>query len=202
MPDNRRVTTKAEQPAEARRGCVAEMLTPANSRPGGSGENAALSPAYRLRPIAEDDLEFLLQLYASTRIAEKELVGWGEERWDAFMRMQFNLQHSQYQQNYRQPAFDVIMVGETPIGRLYLNRGEEEIRIVDIALLPEYRGGGIGAALLQEILREGDDRGVEVTLHVERNNPALALYRLLGFQVESATEIYCFMRRSPGRSAA
>jgi len=155
-----------------------------------------------LRPITDDDQEFLYQLYASTRAAEKELVDWTNEQWDEFLKMQFNLQHTQYMRNYEQPSFDVIMLGDTPVGRLYVNRGEDEIRIVDISLLPEYRGRGIGAGLLRRILREGNDRGIPVTLHVERNNPALELYKQLGFRVEGDRGVSLFMECSPGQSCA
>jgi len=154
-------------------------------------------PAIRLRPITDADLEFLCQLYASTRDEEKKLVGWDDGQWEGFMRMQFNLQHTQYMRNYRNPSFDIISLGHMPIGRLYLDRENEEIRIVDISLLPEYRGRGIGSALMAKILREGDNRGIPITLHVERSNPALALYRKLGFREEHSTEVYSFMTRSP-----
>jgi ribosomal protein S18 acetylase RimI-like enzyme len=153
-----------------------------------------------LRPITDNDLEFLFRLYASTRADEKALVGWPDEEWEAFLRMQFGLQHSQYMQNYQNPSFDIIMLGPMPVGRLYVNRGEREIRIIDICLMPGYRGRCIGSALMGRILWEGDATGVPVTLHVERNNPALELYRRLGFQMEDSTDVYCYMKRSPGQT--
>ena len=52
---------------------------------------------------------------------------------------------------------------------------------MDIALLPEYRGRGIGTALLEELLVEADATGRRVTIHVERFNPARRLYERLGF---------------------
>lgn len=167
-----------------------------------SRKNVVQIQSVALRPITEDDLHFLFQLYASTRAGEKELVGWEDEPWEVFMRMQFNLQHSQYMQNYEHPSFDIVMLGATQVGRLYVNRGANEIRIVDITLSPEYRGRGIGADLLSSILLEGDDRGVPVTLHVERNNPALALYQRLGFRVEGDRGVSLFMERQPGESCA
>jgi ribosomal protein S18 acetylase RimI-like enzyme len=164
--------------------------------------NPKTPPQITLRPITENDMEFLFRLYASTRAEEKALVGWGDGEWDDFLRMQFDLQHSQYMRNYPHPSFDIIMQVHTPVGRLYVNRGYEEIRIIDISLSPEYRGRGIAASLMGKILREGDARGVPVTLHVERNNPALALYRRLGFQMEDSADVYCFMRRPPVQADA
>jgi ribosomal protein S18 acetylase RimI-like enzyme len=107
--------------------------------------------------------------------------------------MQFNLQHTQYMQNYRQPSFDIVMIGDTPAGRLYISRGQKEIRIVDISLLPEYCGIGIGGKLMRELLREGDEKRLPVTLHVEKNNRALEFYQRLGFRIEEDRGVYLFM---------
>lgn len=154
-------------------------------------------PFVVLRPITDADLEFLFQLYTSTRLEEKALVGWGDVQWEAFMQMQFNLQHRQYLRNYEQPSFDLIMLANVPVGRLYVNRGSKEIRIVDISLLPEYRGRGIGGGVMRKILREGDASGVPVTLHVEQSNPVVAQYKRLGFKQERSAEVYYFMKRPP-----
>jgi ribosomal protein S18 acetylase RimI-like enzyme len=156
-----------------------------------------------LRRITDDDLEFLFRLYASTRSEEKELVGWGDEQWEQFMRMQFGLQHTQYMRNYENPSFDIILENGAPVGRLYVNRGPDEYRIIDIALLPESRRRGICGNLMKSLLRESEERGLPVSLHVEKNNPILDYYRRLGFRVEADREVYYFMVRTPlgsGRS--
>ncbi len=162
----------------------------------------AMSPAVTLRPVTDDDREFLFRLYASTRAEEKTLAGWGDEQWEGFMRMQFKLQHDQYMRNHLHSSFDAVMAAGVLAGRLYVDRTPGEIRIVDISLLPEYRGRGIGEGLMRDVLREGDERGIPVSLHVESNNPALALYRRLGFQEEHFTGVYYFMKRRPGQAGA
>lgn len=161
----------------------------------------AISPAVALRPAGDDDREFLLQLYASTRIGEKTLIGWESEQWDEFMRMQFKFQHAWYMQNYLHSSFDVVILADVPVGRFYVNRLADEIRIIDISLLPEYRGRGVGERLMSDVLREGNERSIPVSLHVEGNNPALALYRRLGFLEEHFTEGRYFMKRCPGQAA-
>ena len=88
------------------------------------------------------------------------------------------------------------MDGE-PAGRLYVHRGPSEIRIVDIALLPEHRGGGIGTSLLEELSAEADAAGKSLTIHVERMNPALRLYDRLGFSVAEDKGVYLLLERSP-----
>jgi ribosomal protein S18 acetylase RimI-like enzyme len=159
-------------------------------------------PGVSLRPARPEDDEFLLRVYASTRTDELAPVPWTEAEKDAFLRMQFHAQDRYYHQHYAGGEFSVILVGGEAAGRLYLFRGAQELRIVDIALLPEFRGRGIGRALLTDILREGDRSGLPVRIHVERNNPALRLYRELGFRPVGEVGVYDFMERLPATVSA
>src|SRR6185295_4880213 len=99
------------------------------------------------RPIGDQDMEFLLHLYASTREEELAVVDWTPEQKMAFLRQQFTSQHSHYQEHYAGAAFDLLLVDDRPAGRLYVARWTKTLRIVDIALMPEFRGRGIGTAL-------------------------------------------------------
>src|SRR5947207_14155770 len=102
-----------------------------------------------LRPVSwPEDEPFLQQLYASTRAEELAQVPWTDEQKAAFCRMQFAAQRQHYQEHYAGASFDVIELEGQPIGRLYVARWASEIRIVDIGLLPEYRGRGIGSEVL------------------------------------------------------
>ena len=146
-----------------------------------------------LRPITPEDKDFLYRVYASTRTAELAQVDWDEARKSAFLRMQFDAQHQYYAENYSRAQFQIVLLDGAPIGRLYVDRRAAEIRIVDIALLPEHCGQGIGSHLLREILAEGQARGVPVTVHVERFNPALHLYERLGFRPVEDKGVYLLM---------
>lgn len=150
-----------------------------------------------LRPITDDDLEFLFQLYASTREEEKALLAWEDAQWQAFLRQQFELQHAQYMHGYINPSFDLILVDGTPVGRLYVDRQAEELRIIDIALLPEYRRQGVGGTLLRGLLSEARASGRVAGLHVERDNPVLPFYERLGLQVVADKGVYLYMRAAP-----
>lgn len=153
-----------------------------------------------LRPETEHDLPLLVQLYGSTRAAELALTPWSEEQKDAFIRMQFDAQRSHYREHYAAASFDIILSHGAPAGRFYVHRGAKEIRIVDITLLPGFRGKGIGTALVEGLLAEGGASGRAVTIHVERNNPALRLYQRLGFRVAGeAGPVYLFMECVSGR---
>jgi ribosomal protein S18 acetylase RimI-like enzyme len=155
----------------------------------------------RFRPVTAEDTEFLYTVYASTRTAELAAVDWSESDKAAFLRAQFNAQHQAYQGSYQGADFLVILLGDRPIGRLYLARGEREIRIVDIALLPEHRRAGIGGAILADILAEGARGDKRVSVHVEMFNPALSLYQRLGFRQREVRGVYYFMEWVAGTAA-
>jgi ribosomal protein S18 acetylase RimI-like enzyme len=159
-----------------------------------------MDQALTLRPITNEDRDLLYRIYASTRAEELAQVAWDEAQKAAFLQMQFDAQHSYYHENYPNAQFQVIMLNGAPAGRLYLDRRAREIRIVDIALLPEYRNRGIGSALLHEIVAEGQHAGLPVTIHVECFNPALRLYERLGFRKVEDKGVYYFMEKPPGRS--
>lgn len=136
-----------------------------------------------LRPIREEDLEFLLRLYATTRADEMAMVtDWTDEQKDAFVRMQFQAQHAWYQEHYGDAQFDLVLMDGSPAGRLYVHRRNAEIRLVDISLIPELRGKGVGSALLRELMAEAEAAGKPLTIHVEKYNPAMRLYLRLGFK--------------------
>jgi ribosomal protein S18 acetylase RimI-like enzyme len=154
------------------------------------------------RPIrdSKEDLEFLFAVYASTRAEEMALTGWQALEIENFLRSQFELQHKQYLQNYRNGAFDIILYHKMPVGRLYVDRRPDDIRIVDIALLKEYRRQGIGSKIMKELIAEAEEKKVNLSLHVEHNNPAMGLYERLGFAKKELVGIYYFMVRPPSLS--
>lgn len=146
-----------------------------------------------LRPETPEDAAFLFRVYASTRAEEMAALPWDQAQKHAFLQMQFELQTIHYHGYYSNPSFEIVLCGAEPAGRLYLDRGSEEIRIIDIALLPEYRGVGTGSQLLKEVLREAAEAGKRVSIHVERNNRALRLYERLGFHLVEDKGIYLLL---------
>ena len=147
----------------------------------------------RLRRITPEDDSFLAGLYASTRAEELAVTGWSDEDKAVFCRRQFDAQSAHYRENYPGALLQVIEKEGVAIGRLYLARWEREIRIMDIALLPEHRGAGIGTKLLRELREEARSAGKTLTIHVERFNRALALYQRLGFSIAEDKGVYLLM---------
>jgi ribosomal protein S18 acetylase RimI-like enzyme len=153
--------------------------------------------AHRLRPARADDRDFLLRVYASTREEELRLVDWNDDQKAAFVQQQFEAQDSYYREHYDPATFDVIEVDGEPVGRLYVARWEDEIRIIDIALLPEHRGRGIGTSALRALLDEAAASGKRLSIHVEKHNPAQRLYERLGFAEVADRGVYVLMETTP-----
>jgi len=144
-----------------------------------TGAAAALGITYR--PIGEDDLPFLAMVYASTRLEEVAATGWPVEAQRTFLIQQFHAQHTAYMRTYTQAEWLIIERGGEAVGRLYVDDWKDEIRLIDIALLPAGRGNGTGTAILTDLQTWARDSGKALTIHVEQSNPARSLYDRMGF---------------------
>ena len=172
-----------------------EAAAPVASRPDVGGRVA-------LRPVAQSDREFLYRLYATTRADELAVVEWDEAQKETFLRQQFEAQDTHYRRYYPDASFDVVLVDGLPAGRLYVDRWAEEVRIMDIALLPEHRRQGVGSFLLRRVMDEAAGSGRKVSIHVEMFNPALELYARLGFVRVADRGVYHLMEWSGRRADA
>jgi len=155
------------------------------------------SRSVALRASSEGDGEFFYSVYASTRTEELAQVPWSTEEKERFLRQQFHAQNHAYRNNYPGAEFLIIVVDGTDAGRLCVHRRPDEIRIMDIALLPDFRGRGIGTGLLKQILHEGEMSSRDVTIHVEVFNPAMRLYERLGFSKAAENGAYYLMEWRP-----
>ncbi|WP_236980098.1 GNAT family N-acetyltransferase [Membranihabitans maritimus] len=145
-------------------------------------------------PITDNDLEFLEKVYRSTREEEISRAPWSEEDKAHFIHHQFLAQHTFYSEQFSDAKFDIIFVDGQKAGRLYIEEREDELRIIDIALLPAFRGQGWGTKLLEEIKLLAEKKTKSVGIHVEKNNPAMSLYIRLGFKDIEDKGVYQFMK--------
>ncbi len=150
-----------------------------------------------LRPVVPDDRPFLFEVYAATRMDELAVTGWSREDLETFLRMQFQAQDAYYRDHYPGAEHHIILAGERRAGRLYIHRSAAEIRLMDLALLPPYRGLGIGSFLLSALLDEALGTRKPVTVHVEKLNRALRLYERLGFTRIDDRGVYWFLEWRP-----
>ena len=157
------------------------------------------------RPVVEADAEFLFSLYASTRADEMGLVDWDAAQKDTFLRMQFTAQTAHYTKFFPQAVHEVLLLDDRPIGRVYIDTGDEEIRLLDITLLPEHRNLGIGTAFMQGLMDKSELQRKPIRFYVwESNLAAQRWYRRLGCRVIGKRDIYTAMewhqpRTSEGR---
>lgn len=150
----------------------------------------------RLRSIVDNDNAFLLRLYESTRTSEMALVEWSEEQKKQFINMQFYAQKVHYFKHYPEATFDVIEFKHQSVGRLYVEEWKNEVRIIDIALLPSFCNQGIGTYLLNRLQAKASSSNKSVSIHVEKNNPAMRLYKRLGFMKTDEQGIYDLLKWS------
>lgn len=147
------------------------------------------------RVIKEKDSEFLKKVYISSRINEMAMSGWPELEIENFLESQFRMQHKQYMERYPKGSFDIIKYNGHEVGRVYVDYGRDEIRILDIIILPEFQRKGIGGHIIEQIIEEAEQKGIPVTLHVEHTNPIRSYYERIGFEVEKDLGVYLFMKR-------
>ena len=134
-----------------------------------------------LRPVTPEDEAFLYEVYKTTRAEEMAMVPWDEARREAFLKMQFSAQQTHYRTYYTGTSHDIILSDADMVGRLYVAREEDAIRILDITILPEHRNKGLGTPLIKDLIAEASRAGLPLTIHVESFNPSLRLFERLGF---------------------
>jgi ribosomal protein S18 acetylase RimI-like enzyme len=173
-------------------------LTPeASMKKAFRGQSGRLPTTIRFRAAQDSDLPFFFTLYGSTREEELAQVDWSAEQKDAFLRMQFEAQHCYYHEQYPDADYLVVQKDDVDIGRIYLHRRADELRLIDIALIPESRNQGLGCQLLRDLLDEGQASALPVRIHVETYNPAMALYLRLGFNPVEDQGVYQLMEWQP-----
>ena len=158
----------------------------------------------RFRPMDEVDLPFLSRLYASTRQDELAPLPWTDAEKAAFLDMQFQAQHRHYMAHYPEADWLIVVHDGLPAGRLYLEGWSQEVRVIDIALLPEHRSRGFGAAMMRDVMDQAAATRRAVSIHVEHDSPAQRFYRRLGFVKIAEKGIYHLLRWTspPGPSEA
>ena len=150
------------------------------------------------RPVVPEDYEFLYDLYKSMRAPEMGLVDWDENQKEQFLQMQFQAQQTHYQTTFPNADHQIILLDGRSIGRIYVDRTPDEIRLLDIILLPAYRNLGIGNTFLQQLQNEAANKNVPIRFYVwQFNLDAQRFYHRLGFQTVSEAGAYIQMEWNP-----
>jgi ribosomal protein S18 acetylase RimI-like enzyme len=173
-------------------------VTTASSPPAFALPAALLSQGFALRPETDDDLPFLMSLYASTREEELAVTPWTLEQKNAFLAQQFHAQRHHYRTHMPDCAYDIIERDGAPVGRLYIDTTPTMLNLVDIALVPALRNQGIGHAILVALQAASIASGKRIVAFVEKFNPALRLYRRLGYTDVADHDVYFEIEWRPG----
>lgn len=159
--------------------------------------------AIGLRPAGAADQAFLLQLFASTRADQMRMMGFDAATEALLIGQQFQAQQTHFRARFPDARVDIVTDQDRPAGRLWVDLAADEIRLVDISLMPEYRGRRIGEGLLRELMVQAARRAVPLRLSVALDNPALRLYKRMGFVALAADGVYSAMEwQAPQRPRA
>jgi ribosomal protein S18 acetylase RimI-like enzyme len=143
-----------------------------------------------LRAARPEDGPLLHRIYASTRVDELADAPWPDTAKDAFIKQQYLAREVGYARSHPQAERLIVEENDTPVGSLWVDRGEDRLLLLDIALLPEHRGRGVGRTLLEGLQREAASRGVPLALQVAKTNRASDLYRRMGFHEIGDDDVY------------
>lgn len=149
------------------------------------------------RPCDDRDEAFLYALFSSVRMDEFTALNWSPAQIEPLLRVQFSAQAQSYASTFPQATHEIICSGEEPVGRMITDSTAEAMRLVDIALIPAYRGRGTGAALVRKLQAQCAVLHKPLRLHVARTNRAIRLYERLGFVFTGETEMYRLMEWNP-----
>jgi GNAT superfamily N-acetyltransferase len=151
-----------------------------------------------LRPVVKEDEPFLYEIYASTREEELAQAQWEEGQKEAFLRWQLDMQRREYEHRFPDATYEVILVDGQPAGRFWTGRDEKQIRLLDIALLPQFQQRGVGTILLKQLIEEarGTNRALRHMVFVLKNN-AHRFYERLGFAMIDDLGAYKHMEWRP-----
>lgn len=159
-----------------------------------------MAGAVRLRPVTPHDEAFLRSVYAGTREHELSFLPWTAEQKEAFVNFQFEAQKLDYSRRFPKGEHFIVLVADRPVGRFWVNRSSTEVRLLDIALLPEERGKGTGTVLLKRLQEEARQAGLPLRHSVHSLNvDALRLYERLGFEVLEDYDSHLLMEWSGSR---
>ena len=161
-------------------------------------KNSAQEPSIELRSVRPDDEAFLRALHASTREEELAQVPWNDAQKSAFLEMQFRAQSADYTSRFPDAAHSIVLVDGDAAGRVWIDRGDDEILLIDVALLTDKRGGGIGTTLLRRLQAEATESGrpLRHSVHAD-NTEARRFYEALGFSAVKDFGIHVLMEWIP-----
>lgn len=157
----------------------------------------ATTPAPIFRPVTAADKKFLFELYASERAEELATTQWGPTQRAAFLQSQFETRLNGYRMHFPQARHVIVCTGKTAIGVLTTHDSADEVRLLDLALLPTYRNAGIGKHIVRGVQEGARASGKPLRLHVPKMSRAVRFFAGLNFAPAGSNGPYLKMEWSP-----
>lgn len=151
------------------------------------------------RPETPEDSSFLGDLYFSVRELEPGFASQPLDERSRVLRDQARLQSIHYHKVFPHAHFLVVEVDGKPVGRFCVNQFNDHLLVVDLSILPDFQGHGIGSQLIKSVLAESTRTGMPVGVSVEIGHPARSFYERMGFAIFKNTESHHVMQWVPSR---
>ncbi len=131
----------------------------------------------KYRQARDSDIKFLLNLRRNTMDEHLQKVGGCTDEQSHLNRVL-----------YRFDAAKIVLIENSAAGLLKSYCNESGWVIVQVQVLPEYQGRGLGSKMVKGVLEQARSDDQSVSLSVLKGNPAKELYSRLGFTVVSQSE--------------
>jgi ribosomal protein S18 acetylase RimI-like enzyme len=150
-----------------------------------------------LRSAGPNDREVLWEIFRSSR------AGAPLELPEPLLRMQHSAREAAYRAAYPDATDDLILIDGAVVGRVLVCRSPGEHRVVDLAVIQQHQGRGVGTRVLHSLAEEASKAGKPLRLTVATDNPAARLYRRIGFAIVSSDGVNLQLELAPpeGRHA-
>ena len=155
-----------------------------------------------LRPVTSEDEPLLFEIYSSTRMEELALVPWSQEQQHAFLESQFKAQQHHYQTYFSNTTHEIIEWNGTAVGRIYIARQKQELTILDVTILPEFRSRGLGEQVVSDLIDEARTKNLPLRIYVEHYNPSVRFFERLGFVKVSEEGLNLLLEWNPASASA
>lgn len=137
------------------------------------------------RPARQDDYRYLWQLHKATmKTYVDKTWGWDED-----------FQRSFFDKEFKDRRLQLILRNGQPVGALELHDEGQTLFLATLEIAPEYQSGGIGSAILSDLIDHSEQQGKPMKLRVLKVNPARQFYERFGFTVSQETETHFVMVR-------
>ncbi len=135
-----------------------------------------------LRPVKKDEEDFWKEVFCDSVRGHFSTAGLSADQLNELLEMQYQAQKADYERNYPQAENDVILYDGNLAGRVILSTEHNDLHLIDIAVLSDFRNRGIGTAILENLFEKSRRTKLPIRFYVEKNNPAFRLYERLGFE--------------------